>query len=1085
VPPRALPYGQSARDGADWARGEGTSLKAIRTWIGRLGMKTKVTLLATAVFLLALALVASVQLYQVQAEITKLLGQQQHGFVARMAAEIDQKLDTNIKAISVVASRLPTEILQDRQALQAWAEERSTLRSLFTEIFVVSKDGEVLVDVPERGRRGINVADQENFRLTVLGGKPYVSRPFLGRAFRQPVVTISAPVFDGEGRVAAVLTGSLNLLQSNFLGNLNEAKVGESGSFSLMTRERMIVISRDKDRMMTAGPPIGASPYFDRAMEGLEGSEVATNSRGLRALYSYTQLVEAPWTLVAALPVEEAFAPVRRAQATVREITILAAGLMALLVWFAVRRLYDPLQAALREREAGLHRAQVMARLGHIVTGPDGEFLSWSDNLPPLFGMQPQQMPATTREWLTRVHADDRERFRNECIRAASAMQRGEIEYRFLRPDGAPVVIHQSLEPLPGGEGAGAVRWFNTLQDVTEQKLAETRIARLNRVYAVLSGINTLIVRAKARDELFREACQIATETGQLPLAWIGLVDRKADKVILAATAGNAEGYVERMPLFLGAASDASAGMARTAVKERRAIVANDIASDPRVLMRKEALERGFRSLVILPLYEGDDVVGVMALYSEQVGFFDEAEMKLLVELAGDLSFALGNIRNTEQVKYLAYYDTLTGLANHALCLERLAQAVSLATRAQDGVGLCIFDIERFKIINDGLGRQAGDALLKQIADRLRSAVSEARIARLGADRFAVLMPDAQSQEELMRRLLRGRDWLEQRPYRLGDAEIRIAVKAGIAVSPTDGNDAEALLRHAEAALKNAKAGGERIVFYRREMTARVAEYLSIENKLRQAIERREFLLHYQPKVLLQTGRIVSVEALIRWNDPERGLVAPGRFIPVLEETGLIGEVGRWALEQTFVDLNAWTKQGLRPPRVAVNVSAIQLQDKAFVDTVIREIVRGGDIPELLELEITESLVMRNVEDTTRKLSILRGMGVAIAIDDFGTGYSSLSYLSRLPVDCLKIDRSFMQGVTAHGDAETLVKTIIALAHGLNLKVVAEGVETEEQAAKLRQLGCDQAQGFLYSKPVPAAELATLLRAEAGVAAAV
>ena len=201
----------------------------------------------------------------------------------------------------------------------------------------------------------------------------------------------------------------------------------------------------------------------------------------------------------------------------------------------------------------------------------------------------------------------------------------------------------------------------------------------------------------------------------------------------------------------------------------------------------------------------------------------------------------------------------------------------------------------------------------------------------------------------------------------------------------------------------------------------------------------------------------------------------PGRFIPVLEETGLIVEVGRWALEQTFADLNMWAARGLRAPRIAVNVSAIQLQDNAFVDTVIKEVERGGDMPDLLELEITESLVMRNVEESTRKLSILRGMGVTIAIDDFGTGYSSLSYLSRLPVDYLKIDRSFIQGVTARGDSETLVKTIIGLAHGLKLKVVAEGVETEEQAAKLRELGCDQAQGYLYSKPVPAGDLEKLL----------
>jgi EAL domain-containing protein (putative c-di-GMP-specific phosphodiesterase class I) len=259
-------------------------------------------------------------------------------------------------------------------------------------------------------------------------------------------------------------------------------------------------------------------------------------------------------------------------------------------------------------------------------------------------------------------------------------------------------------------------------------------------------------------------------------------------------------------------------------------------------------------------------------------------------------------------------------------------------------------------------------------------------------------------------------------------------------------------------------------------MNAQAAHAIALESRLRKAVDARQFVLHYQPKIDLATGRICGLEALIRWNDPDAGLVPPVEFIPVLEQTGMILEVGRWVVEQAFADLNAWSAQRISVPRIAVNVSAIQLQSKTFVETMIEEIRGGGDIPERLELEITESVVMRNVEDSTRKLSILRGLGVTVAIDDFGTGYSSLSYLSRLPLDSLKIDRSFVSGLTGDGEAASIVSTIIALAHGLRLKVVAEGVETEEQARTLKLLRCDEAQGYLYAKPLPAGNIEALLR---------
>jgi EAL domain-containing protein (putative c-di-GMP-specific phosphodiesterase class I) len=330
------------------------------------------------------------------------------------------------------------------------------------------------------------------------------------------------------------------------------------------------------------------------------------------------------------------------------------------------------------------------------------------------------------------------------------------------------------------------------------------------------------------------------------------------------------------------------------------------------------------------------------------------------------------------------------------------------------------------------------------------------------------------SEEQLGRRIEGRLDEIFASPFLVAGTELRISARMGIAVFPGDGADADTLFRNAEAALKKAKATAERYLFYTQEMTERIAEKLSLENRLRQAIEKEEFVLHYQPKVDLENRGIVGVEALIRWQSPELGLVPPMKFIPLLEETGLILQVGSWALRRAALDHRTWAERGLKPPRVAVNVSPIQLRQRDFVRDVEHAIMEGI-APVAIDLEITESLIMQDIHATIEKLILLRKLGLQVAIDDFGTGYSSLAYLARLPVETLKIDRSFVITMLEDPNTTTLVHTMITLAHSFQLKVVAEGVESEEQANMLRLLGCDQMQGYLFSKPLPAEALIALL----------
>jgi diguanylate cyclase (GGDEF)-like protein len=727
-------------------------------------------------------------------------------------------------------------------------------------------------------------------------------------------------------------------------------------------------------------------------------------------------------------------------------------------------------EARLRESEVALRRAQLMAKLAHVITRPDGSFESWSETLPLLLGVDPTAMPRSAREWLERVHPDDRGTVRAAAIRAASTGLRQDVAYRMQR-DADWSYFKGVIEPIKGKhEVDGPTRWFSTLQDVTSQRQAEDRIRRQNRVYAVLSGINALIVRARDRDELFNEACRIAVEAGQFRLAWIGLVDRQELRVKPIAWHGAAENYIGLMSLGVDPALP-TFGMAGRVVAERRAMVTYDMTVDPRVALTEVAAERGFRALAMLPLLASGEVNGVIALYADEVGFFDAEEMKLLLELAGDIAFGLDHIAKEERLHYLAYYDTLTGLANRTLFRELLAEFVEQANLEPRKFAVVFVDVDAFKTINDSLGRQAGDELLKEIASRLgRAPGRPGTIARMSADRFGVVLHEIKHETDLSR----GLDELISRgfgaPFVVNANPIRVAAKCGIALYPRDGADADTLLRNAEVALRKAKATGGKRVFYTQEMTQLIAERIALESRLRQAIEREEFVLHYQPKVDVESRQILGVEALIRWQSPDLGLVPPLKFISVLEETGMIHEVGSWVLRRAILDHKDWLRQKLMAPRVAVNVSAIQLRQADFVD-VVRDLLRDGATRPGIDIEITESLIMDDVGGTTDKLKTLRDVGVSIAIDDFGTGYSSLAYLARLPVHSLKIDRSFIVTMSDSPDTMTLVSTIISLAHSLRLKVCAEGVETEEQAKVLRLLRCDEMQGYLISRPVPLDEL--------------
>ncbi len=624
--------------------------------------------------------------------------------------------------------------------------------------------------------------------------------------------------------------------------------------------------------------------------------------------------------------------------------------------------------------------------------------------------------------------------------------------------------LHEHLESLVEQRTAALTA------EVGERRRAEARILRLNRVHQVLSGINSAIVRLRNRQELFAEACRIAVEHGQFRMAWIGVLDAAGVNVTPAAKAGFEDGYLDKIRLTVRDDEPDACTLVTQALRGKTVTVCNDIGTDPQMARwRAEALQRGYRSVVVFPLQTDGAVVGLFLLYAPEPDFFDTEEMKLLTEMAADVSFALEYINKEEKLNYLAYYDVLTGLPNRALLGDRLNQLLPQAARDDTMVAVLVLDIERFGVINETFGRHAGDALLKQVAERLGGVGLDAgHLAHISADYFAVALTALRKEADVVHVLEKQIFNALSRPFLVADTELRIATRCGIALAPADGADADTLIRNAEAALKKAKLIKDRYRFYTPELNARVAEKLALENKLRRALEQEQYVLHYQPKVDLKTGQISGLEALIRWNDPDTGLVPPLQFIPVLEETGMIFDVGRWAMRRAVIDSRRWREKGLPPLRVAVNVSPMQLRQKDFVATVEQTLGDGAGMVGALELEITESLLMHDIEGNIRKLKAVRDMGVEVAIDDFGTGYSSLSYIAKLPVNALKIDRAFIVNMARNPDDLSIVSTIISLAHSLDLKVVAEGVETEEQANLLRLLKCDEIQGYLFSPAVPA-----------------
>ncbi|HEX4152258.1 MAG TPA: EAL domain-containing protein [Steroidobacteraceae bacterium] len=605
-----------------------------------------------------------------------------------------------------------------------------------------------------------------------------------------------------------------------------------------------------------------------------------------------------------------------------------------------------------------------------------------------------------------------------------------------------------------------------------QRREQEVRLHRLTRSYRMLSSTGSAILRLRDRAELLDEVCRIAAEQGGYDRVIIHLADANAKSLIPQASAGGASASLRASEIASLDGLPEESGMAARAVHSRVPEIVNDVGADVELAVPGRWWHRqGWQAAAALPLLIDGTAVGAMTLLSAQPDVFDQAEMGVLLELTANLCFALQYLDKDEALHFLAYFDALTSLAKRHLFCQRLAKL--MAPGESRLLTVMVFDVQKLGTINDSLGRYVGDRLIEGIAARIKLRYQNSECASyFGGGTFALALRgvcDGHNADDVARLLQASVGQLFVEPFRIGGQELRPAIRTGVAFHPEDGSTADALVQNAEAALKAAREDNEKYLMYAMVTQRPTSRSVALETRLAGALDRREFMLHYQPKVDIATGRIVGLEALLRWNDAQSGLVSPAIFVPLLERSGAIVEVGEWVLEQSAQDCRTWLRAA--PIRVAVNVSPLQLRRRDFVTTVLSRVAPPGGQDAHIDIEITESMLMQDIELSIGKLEELRQAGIGVAIDDFGTGYSSLRLLSRLPVDTLKIDRSFIQGIVDTPHTMTLVSTVVSLANAFDMQLVAEGVETVAQLDLLRAMGCHQAQGFYLGRPTPAAEV--------------
>ena len=1034
-------------------------------------LKFRITFTTLVIFLVSLWSLTIYASRMLRQDMQALLGQQQFSAVSMIAAGLNEELEDRLLALETLAAAVTPASMGNPAALQAILEQRPYIQKLFNAgLFITSTQGTALADVPRSaGRLGVNYSDRESVSGPLKDGLPRIGRPSLGKKLQAPIFSLTVPVFDAQGRVMGALVGTINLGMPNFLDKIVGERAGKSGGYVLIApQHQLFVTATDKRLIMQPLPALGQNAMHDQYRQGYEGYGVAQSALGVEELTAAKGIPRAGWFIVAALPTAEAFAPINAMQqrmwlATV-VLTLLAGGLTWWITAWMLRRQLSPVLAAASaldsmadanqparplqvevpdeigeliggfnrllassgQREALLKQILDTSSVAIFLVNKDGRITQANRRMAEMFGWPREALDGM--EYVGLIHPAERDLGRQKMLALlGSQIQSVDVERRYWRADQSEFWGHLTGQRFVDANGVdrGLV---GVIADVSQRRQAEAELHIVATAFESQQGI-------------------AITDAGHMIL--------RVNKAFTEITGYSAEEAVGRNPRLLSSGRHDA-----TFYAEMWNCITRQGKWQGEIWNRHKSGEVFPEWLTITA------VKNSAAQTTHYVATFSDITDRKAAE---------------DQIKSLAFFDPLTKLPNRRLLMDRLEQALATSARHKRKGALLFVDLDNFKTINDTLGHDKGDLLLQQVAQRLSHCTREGdTVARLGGDEFVVMLENlgedvleaATQAEAVGDKILTA---LNQ-TYPLAGYAHRSTPSIGVTLFGDQPESIDEPLKRADLAMYQAKAAGRNTLrFFDPQMQAVVTARAALESGLREAVSRQQFLLYYQPQVS-GAQAITGAEALVRWQHPVRGLVSPAEFIPLAEDTGLILVLGHWVLETACQQLARWaTQPSMADLTLAVNVSARQFHQPDFVLQVQAVLAQTGANPHRLKLELTESLLVSNVEDVIAKMTALKQVGVGFSLDDFGTGFSSLSYLKRLPLDQLKIDQGFVRDILVDANDAAIAKMVVALAETLGLSVIAEGVETEAQRDFLASQGCHAYQGYLYSRPLPLTEFETFV----------
>jgi len=1047
-------------------------------------LKTRITLLALVCIAIGFWSIAFYSSGILREDLQRVLGEQQFATVTGIAREIDGSLNDRITAIETIAQQITPELMARPESLQALMDQRPLLLLLFNGgVFVTQTDGTAIADIPvSSGRVGTNYIDRESVSIPLREGRTVIGRPAMGKKLGAPIFSITAPIKDSQARVIGALVGTINLGKPNFLDQIAQTRYGKSGGYLLIApQHQLIVTATDKTRVMQPAPAPGVNAMHDRYMQGFEGFGTAVSSRGVTELSAAKRIPSAGWFLAAALPASEAFQPIGSMLHRMFVSALVVASLLGLLTWWLVsrmlRRQFAPILVASRAIAERTSADKAIEALPVLRNDEIGELIGSFNVLLENYARREEQLKANESFKSAILNSLDAEIAvvdRNGVIQAVNA------RWNQFSVANSPVPGEQTPNTGVGSNYLAVCRITGEDGDDDQSDASEVR----QGLQAVLDGGLSKFTLEYPCDlpNQQRWFAMTAMPLGQgtvsgAVITHSDISQRKQAEVRLQLAASvfsqAREGIIitdaEDNILDVNEAFTRITGYSREeAIGKRPNILSSGRQSADFYANLWGALKTmGHWSGEIWNRRKSGEVYAELLNISAVVD--ERGTTQQYVALFSDITAIK---EHQSQLEHIAHFDALTGLPNRVLLADRLQQAMLQTQRRDKKLAVVYLDLDGFKSINDGHGHHVGDQLLITLANAMSGTLREGdTLARIGGDEFVAVLSDLESTAvcmPMLNRLLHA----AASTIHLDDLLLQCSASVGVTFFPQASDiEADQLLRQADQAMYQAKlAGKNRFHVFDPALDSDIRGHHESLERIRLALQNSEFVLHYQPKVNMQTGRVIGAEALIRWQHPEKGLLAPAVFLPVIEDHALAVDVGEWVIEEALSQMEKWHAAGLDLP-VSVNVGSRQLQQSDFMQRLKFLLANHPNLsPTQLELEVLETSAMADMAQVSMVIEECTQLGVKWALDDFGTGYSSLTYLKRLRVAMLKIDQSFVRDMLDDPDDLAILEGVIGLAAAFRHEVIAEGVETVAHGTALLQLGCELAQGFGIAKPM-AAEL--------------